>query len=484
MLNFDNTFARSLDGLYVACRPDVPAAPHAVVLNEPLARDLGLDVVALRAHGADLLSGARLPDGAEPLAQAYAGHQFGGLSPQLGDGRAHLLGEIVDPEGRRWDLQLKGSGRTVFSRGGDGKAALGPMLREYVIGEAMHALGIPTSRALAVVATGESVRRDGPLPGAVLARVAASHLRIGTFEFFAIRGDVEAQGRLLDYTLARHFPDADHAEPALSLLTAVRDTQARLVAQWMAVGFLHGVMNTDNVALSGETIDYGPCAFLDAHDPAAVFSSIDRGGRYAYGNQPRIMAWNLARLASALLPLIDDDADVAVGRAQPIVEGFAEVHERALRALMARKLGFSSERAEDPALIDALRAMMAAAHPDHTLTFRRLADAARGEEAAFVTSFSDPDATRAWLARWRARLAVDGAPAERAAAMDRINPLVIPRNHQVEAALTAAVAGDLAPLDTLVEALRAPFQVRPGREALTEPAPAAFTACYQTFCGT
>lgn len=488
MIRFDNTFARELDGLYVPCEPDVPSSPTLVMYNDALAEELGLDP-ELREQASVLLSGARVPEGAQPLAQAYAGHQFGGLSPQLGDGRAHLLGEVVDQHGQRRDLQLKGSGRTLFSRGGDGKAALGPMLREYVLGEAMHALGVPTSRMLAVVATGEPVYRETPLPGAVLTRVASSHLRVGTFEFFAIRQDTERLRRLLDYTLARHFPDAspgtDARESALALIAAVRDAQARLVAKWMGVGFIHGVLNTDNVALSGETIDYGPCAFMDAHDPAAVFSSIDHHGRYAYGNQPAVMGWNLSRLAVALLPLLDDDRAAAVERVQPVVDGFEGAYQAAWGRELGAKLGWTSSQQGDRALADELFAMMTASRADHTLTFRRLADAARGEAEGFVGSMTDRERASAWLERWQSRLSVDGDPVTRSEAMDRVNPVIVPRNHRVEEALDAASGdGDLAPLEALLEAVSQPFEAQSGRERYAEPAPEAFTSCYQTFCGT
>jgi uncharacterized protein YdiU (UPF0061 family) len=485
MFAFDNTYARQLDGLYAASRPDPAPQPRLIALNLDLADELGLDAGWLREQGHELLSGTRVPEGAEPIAQAYAGHQFGGLSPQLGDGRALLLGELIDRRGQRRDLQLKGSGRTPFSRGGDGKAALGPMLREYVIGEAMHALGVPTTRALAVVATGQPVRRETTLPGAVLARVAASHLRVGTFEFFAVRKDVERGRRLLDYALDRHYPDADRAQPALSLLAAVRDAQASLIARWMGVGFVHGVMNTDNVTISGETIDYGPCAFLDAHNPSSVFSSIDHGGRYAFGNQPAVMAWNLSRLAIALLPLIEGDRDAAVTQAQEALEGFGPAYQRAWQEVLAAKLGLGAPRAGDEGLLERFSELLAAGKPDHTQCFRQLAAAARGDEAPLLALFTDPSSLRAWLPAWRDRLALEGPPAQRAELMDAVNPLYVPRNHKVEEALTAASeADDLGPFGALLDAVSQPYTERPGLEAFAEPASKEFTTCYQTFCGT
>jgi uncharacterized protein YdiU (UPF0061 family) len=485
VFTFDNTYARDLTGLYAAALPDPAPRPRLIALNLDLAAELGIDPTLLRAEAADLLSGARLPDGAEPIAQAYAGHQFGGLSPQLGDGRALLLGELIDQHGRRRDLQLKGSGRTPFSRGGDGKAALGPMLREYVIGEAMHALGIPTTRALAVVATGQPVRREGMLPGAVLARVAASHLRVGTFEYFAIREDYDRLRRLLDYALDRHYPDVDRTQPALALLTAVRDAQAKLVARWMGVGFIHGVMNTDNVTISGETIDYGPCAFMDDHAPSTVFSSIDHGGRYAYGNQPAIMAWNLSRLAISLLPLVEGEHDEAVAQAQAVLDGFAGAYQTAWQEELGAKLGLTAFREGDGALLREFMTVLEAGKPDHTLTFRHLATAARGDDGPLLALFDDETALRAWLPGWRARLSHDGRPEERAAAMDAVNPLYVPRNHKVEEALTAASeADDLGPFGALLEAVSQPFTEREGLEAFAGPASAAFTTCYKTFCGT
>ncbi len=469
---FDNSYVRDLPGSYLREVPDVAPAPRLLALNRGLARDLGLDVGALEAGAAGWLSGAVLPPGADPVAQAYAGHQFGGFSPQLGDGRAHLLGEVLGPDGRRWDLQLKGSGRTPFSRGGDGKAAVGPMLREYIISEAMHALGVPTTRALAVVATGEQVYREAPLPGAVLARVAASHIRVGTFQFFAARGDRAALARLLDYAIARHYPGLSPGD-ALGFLDAVAGRQAGLIAQWMGLGFIHGVMNTDNMAVSGETIDYGPCAFMEGYAPGTVFSSIDHQGRYAYANQPLILGWNLARLAETLLPLIDADEARAVDRAMEVLGGVAGRYRTAWEAVMAAKLAVA-----DPLLADDFLAAMAAGGADWTLSFRRLAEAAEGDATFLRAQFSDTGLLDAWLPRWQASLAPDAAVRIRAA-----NPVYIPRNHRVEAALDAATSGDLGPFDALMAVLADPFATRPGIEGYTLPAPQGF-GTYRTYCGT
>ncbi len=484
---FDNTYARELEGFYARATPARPPRPALVAFNLGLAEELGLDPEALRPRAAALLSGAEVPPGAEPIAQAYAGHQFGGFSPQLGDGRALLLGELVDRAGRRRDLALKGSGRTAFARGGDGKAALGPMLREYVMGEAMHALGVPTTRALAVVATGESVRRERPLPGAVLARVASSHLRVGTFELFASRGEHERVRRLADYAIARHDPAlAGQPDRYLGLLRAVADRQAALVARWMLVGFIHGVMNTDNMAIPGETIDYGPCAFLEAYSPGAVFSSIDHHGRYAFGNQAPVARWNLARLAEALLPLFGDSPDAAVARAMEVLDAFPARYEDRLAAGMRAKLGLASNDPGDAALARDWLALLEAHEVDHTLAWRSLAQAADGDVSAVTSLFDDPAAPEAWLARWRARGEREAAPpAERAAAMRAVSPVYIPRNERVEEALEAATdRGDLAPFERLLEAVTRPCEARAGLEAYARPAPPEVTARYQTFCGT
>ncbi|MEZ5649700.1 MAG: YdiU family protein [Burkholderiaceae bacterium] len=505
---FDNSYARELDGAYVRQAPATVAAPRMVRFNHRLAEELGIDPDPLDGPlGARIFSGNALPAGADPLAQAYAGHQFGGFSPQLGDGRALLLGEIVDRHGRRRDIALKGSGRTPFSRGGDGKAALGPVLREYLMGETMQALGIPTTRALAAVSTGERVYRDSPLPGAVLTRVAASHLRVGTFQFFAARGQDAFVERLLDYTIARHDPALRHApDRALRLLEAVARRQAELIAQWMRVGFIHGVMNTDNMTLSGETIDFGPCAFLEAYDPQTVFSSIDHGGRYAFGNQPHLARWNLARFAETLLPSIDADRERAIARATEIIDAFPGWFEERWSGVLRDKLGLLRAQADDGTLASEWLDLMHAAGIDYTLGWRALAtevhttgetpadgapaDRATGFDLASLFAQADP-AQRArrdaWLGRWRARrLLESAAPAEQLARMRAASPAIVARNHKVEEALTAALAGDgdMAPFERLLAAVAAPYDERPGLEDYRRPAPREVTARYQTFCGT
>ena len=485
---FDNTYARELEGCYVRWEAAHAPQPAMLRLNRALAGELGLDADALDSPaGAAIFAGNALPAGAEPLAQAYAGHQFGGFSPQLGDGRALLLGELVDRHGRRRDIHLKGSGRTPFSRGGDGKAAVGPVLREYLIGEAMHALGIPTTRALAAVATGEPVRRETMLPGAVLARVASSHLRVGTFQYFAVRGESERIRRLVAYALARHYPErADDAKPALALLDAVCAAQAALVARWMQVGFIHGVMNTDNMTISGETIDYGPCAFMDRHDADTVFSSIDTHGRYAYGNQPGIAQWNLARLAEALLGAIDDDGKRAVALATEVVNAFGARYRRAWLDGMRAKLGLAASAEDgDFDLANGFLAAIADQNADHTLAFRRLSLAALGDDAPLRALLDDDARYAIWAGRWRERLMRDPMqPAARAATMDRANPIYVPRNHRVEEALEAAVErGVLGPFETLLAVLERPFDERPGLEAYATPA-ANGNPGFRTFCGT
>ena len=483
----DDSFARELVGLHQPWQAEPVADPSLVILNEELVSELGLDVEALRSPaGLSILAGNDAPAGVTTVAQAYAGHQFGGYSPRLGDGRALLLGEIVGDDGTRLDLHLKGSGRTPFARGGDGRAALGPMLREYVIGEAMHALGIPTTRALAVVSTGETILRevDGrvtDVPGAVLARVAASHLRVGTFQFASATGDRELLGRLTDYAIARHAPDAAGADnPALALFDHVVDVQASLVAQWMAVGFIHGVMNTDNTTISGETIDYGPCAFMDAYDPATVFSSIDHGGRYAYGNQPAIVTWNLARLAEAMLPLFDDDTDTAIESATAVLQTFPERFQSAWSEAMHAKLGLDAGVPDGDDVIGDLLSLMGEQRVDYTMCLRALSSVVRGDAEPARSLFAEPDAFDAWTARWLALVGEDrSAIADR---MDRVNPIYIPRNHIVEEVLTAASWGDHDALTELLDVVTHPFAQRPGLERFAEPAPDAGN--YRTFCGT
>jgi len=487
---FDNSYARLPEGFFARVQPAVAPAPQLLLLNRPLAVELGLDPAALEGpDGVAMLSGARPPEGADPIAMAYAGHQFGSFVPQLGDGRAILLGEVVDRHGRRRDIQLKGAGRTPFSRGGDGRAALGPVLREYLVSEAMAALGIPTTRALAAVATGAPVLRDAILPGAILTRVAASHLRVGTFQFFAARGDGEALAQLTRYAIARHDPAAaDAPVPARAFLEGVVARQAALVARWLLVGFVHGVMNTDNCSISGETIDYGPCAFIDAYDPGAVFSSIDQFGRYAYGQQPAIAQWNLARLAECLLPLMGADEAEALAFAQDAIgPGFAARFAQAYEDGLRRKLGLVTAHEGDKALASALLDRMAENRADFTLVFRRLCSAAADPAADGPVRdlFVDPTAFDSWATDWRARLAAEGGePGARAAAMRSCNPAVIPRNHRVEEALAAAVErDDLGPLQALAAALAAPYAERAADDPDAMPPPTAAVP-YRTFCGT
>ncbi len=483
---FDNTYARLPERFFARLAPIPVAEPRLIKLNEALAGQLGLDPDLLRSpEGLAMLAGNQVPIGASPLAMAYAGHQFGGFVPQLGDGRAILLGEILDPAGQRFDIQLKGSGRTPFSRGGDGRAWLGPVLREYILSEAMHALGIPTTRSLAAVATGEPVFRETALPGAVLVRVARGHVRVGTFEYFAARQDTDGLRHLADYVMARHYPEAMTSDrPYRAFLDAVIDRQAELVARWLGVGFIHGVMNTDNMSIAGETIDYGPCAFMDAYDPGTVYSSIDRQGRYAYANQPRIAQWNLSRLAQSLLPLLDPDPDKAVEEAQAAIDGFGERFERAYLACFRAKLGLLEAHEGDAELIDTLLAAMSETGADFTNTFRALCDLTEGAGGTGRGRLGDNAAWDAWLARWHARLARDPVDSEaRATAMRRANPAVIPRNHQVEAALDAAVEGDLDPLDALLQALADPWGDRPESDQFTWP-PEPHEVVQQTFCGT
>jgi uncharacterized protein YdiU (UPF0061 family) len=488
-LPFDNTYARLPDRFFARVAPTQVREPKVIKVNRPLADLLGVDADALiAAEGAAIFSGNVPPEGAEPIALAYAGHQFGGFVRQLGDGRAILLGEVVGKDGKRRDIQLKGAGRTPFSRGGDGRAALGPVLREYLVSEAMHALGIPTTRALAAVTTGERVHRDEILPGAVLTRVAASHIRVGTFEFFAARDDREALAALAKYALDRHYPEAaGKGNDALALLERVIDAQANLVARWLGVGFVHGVMNTDNTSISGETIDYGPCAFLDTYDPRKVFSSIDQNGRYAFANQPRIALWNLTRLAEAMLPLFADDEDEAARLATERLEGFTALFEAAHERVLRAKLGLGEGGESALPLARDLLERMAANDVDFTLFFRRLcasaADPAADAETAAL--FSDPGAFRDWAEGWRARLALeDVTPAARSAAMKRANPAFIPRNHRVEEVLAAAIReNDYAPFEALSLALATPYDDQPERAHLADPPPAGHGP-YRTFCGT
>ncbi|WP_374327891.1 YdiU family protein [Azonexus sp.] len=484
LFTFDNSYARELADFCVRWPPAAASQPLLRFLNNELARELGADPAALASEdGVAALVGNRVPQGAEPVAQAYAGHQFGGFSPQLGDGRALLLGEVIDRQGQRRDIAFKGSGRTPFSRSGDGKCALGPALREALIGEAMHALGIPTTRALAVVATGDPVRRERALPGAVLTRVAASHVRVGTFEFLAQHLGEPAVRRLADYVIARHGgPRESRGEPYRDLLQAVAERQAELVARWLGVGFIHGVMNTDNMTISGETIDYGPCAFLEAYDPAAVFSSIDRQGRYAYGRQAAIAQWNLARFAETLLPLLDAVPERAVAIATEIIEAFPGRHASAWLRVFRAKLGIDErgDTADDRCLIEDFLTLLQTGADDFTLAFRALYELAAGGTPDLIAGEA---LFAAWRARWQARQ--PQRPPQLLAAMRCANPLYIARNHQVEAALDAAVdGGDFAPFERLLEVVRQPFDARPDAAAYATPAPAAFTDSYRTFCGT
>jgi uncharacterized protein YdiU (UPF0061 family) len=514
MITFDNTFARKLDGFFLDWQPAPVSAPELVFFNAGLAKDLGL---RLDARDGDqltaLFAGQRLPDSARPIAQVYAGHQFGGFSPRLGDGRALLLGEVVNPAGQRFDIAFKGSGRTPYSRGGDGKAALGPMLREVLVSEGLHALGIPSTRSLAVVTTGDDVFRDQALPGAILTRVASSHLRVGTFQYFAARGEHERVRQLFDYALARHDPGlVGQPNPARAWFEAVARRQAQLISQWMNVGFIHGVMNTDNMTISGETIDYGPCAFMEAYDPRACFSSIDHQGRYAYANQPGIARWNLARLAEAVLPLLHEDADQAVTSATEILDQFPQWVEVALLEGQRVKLGLAptspangtvdaAHRAKDKTLVDGWLALLQHQQVDYTLAWRHLSDHCEPvmrSNSALHALFSDPLALDAWLERWRERCAEEDRvlqhdPAtranDRARAMNRVNPLVIPRNHQIEVALAAASDhADFGPFERLLSALQTPFGTGDApiasAQPFAKPAPAAFTENYRTFCGT
>jgi uncharacterized protein YdiU (UPF0061 family) len=480
LFEFDDSYARELPSLSVPWRVSPVSAPRLLVLSGELADELGVDAELLREpEGVALLAGNAAPDGVSPVAQAYSGHQFGGYVPRLGDGRALLLGEVIDRRGRRRDLHLKGSGRTPFARGGDGRAAVGPMLREYLMGEAMHALGIPTTRALAVVATGEAVARDTVQPGAVLSRVAASHLRVGTFQYAAASGGPDLVRTLADYAIARHYPDAADAPNAyLEFYRRVIDAQASLIAHWMLVGFVHGVMNTDNMTISGQTIDYGPCAFMDSFSPATVFSSIDHAGRYAYGNQPVMAQWNLARLGETLLPLIDENVDAAVEAATDAVQSFGERYDGYLINGTAAKLGLDEA---DRSLIGELLALLESQQVDWTRFFRALSDHLRGHSEPARSLCADPAGITAWVDRWQARVAPDRRAV--ATAMDQINPVYIPRNHRVEEALTAATEGDMAPFERLVEVLARPFDERPGLESYALPAPTSFGG-YITYCGT
>ncbi len=478
---FDNSYARLPEGMFTRLHPVPVREPRMVVFNQALAAEMGIDVTGMAPEElAALFSGNRVPDGSDPIAQAYAGHQFGHFT-MLGDGRAVALGEHLTPLDRRLDIQFKGSGRTPYSRGGDGRAALGPMLREYLISEAMHGLGIPTTRSLAVVTTGEDVYRETALPGAILTRVASSHIRVGTFEYTAARRDPALLRTLVDYTIERHDPDLGEAEnPPLALLHRIADRQADLITHWMRVGFIHGVMNTDNMALSGETIDYGPCAFMDAYNPGTVFSSIDHAGRYAFGNQPAIAQWNLARFAEALLALIDADTDKAVAAAEEAVRGFSGVYKAKWLAMMRAKLGLTDVQDGDDELVGDLLDWMQASMADYTNTFRDLIGGTVPPRMLY-----EAPAFKVWHDRWLARRAEDGLSDDDADALMRAsNPTVIPRNHTVERVLEAAVdGGDFKPFHDLVAVLAAPYEDRSSGDPYRAP-PEGADRIHQTFCGT
>jgi uncharacterized protein YdiU (UPF0061 family) len=490
MFPFDNSYARLPEHFFARLPPTPVSEPSLIRLNESLALQLGLSPEQLTTPaGIAVLAGNQVPQGAEPLAMAYAGFQFGSWVPQLGDGRAILLGELIDRDGVRRDVQLKGSGPTPFSRSGDGRAALGPVLREYIISEAMEALGIPTTRSLAAVATGERIRRETYLPGAVLTRVAQSHIRVGTFQFFAGRRDEAGVRALADHVIARHFPEAaDSDNPILALLDAVIERQAALIARWQLVGFIHGVMNTDNMSIAGETIDYGPCAFMDSYHPDTVYSSIDRRGRYAYCNQPSIGQWNLAGLANALLPLIADDEHTAVGLATEMIQSFPKRFEHYYRPGLHRKLGLAEAREEDLELAQDLLKRMADNAADFTLTFRRLSDLldSSPRKPEWVSGlFEDPAAFDEWAARWLRRVGSETRPqAEVSSDMRVVNPAFIPRNHRVEEAIEAAVEQeDLAPFEQLIEVLASPYEDQPSYQPYAEP-PRPDQIVRETFCGT
>lgn len=490
---FDNSYARLPERFHASVYPEAVSGPVLIKFNEALAKNLSLDLDPKDTNRlAAIFAGNVLPPGAEPLAMAYAGHQFGNFVPQLGDGRAILLGEVVDVEGVRRDIQLKGAGPTPFSRRGDGRAALGPVLREYIISEAFAALGIPATRALAAVLSGEPVYREQPVPGAVFTRVAASHVRVGTFQFFAAREDQEAIRLLADYGIDRHYPDLkQEPEPYLALLQRVSDRQAALIARWLSIGFIHGVMNTDNMTISGESIDFGPCAFLDEYDPMKVFSSIDRQGRYAYRNQPGIGQWNIARLAECLLPLLDADEEKAVGKANEVLKSFGETFQSHWIASFRRKLGLGLEEAGDAELVQDLLTAMHEGRADFTLTFRRLTDLAAAEEgqkalaaeAAFTEGFMPWEKAEEWLPRWRARLTREPERHDAASLMRSVNPAIIPRNHRIEQVIRAAMEGDLKPFERLLEALAEPYADRAEFDEYRE-APLDEQKVRLTFCGT
>ncbi|WP_430258435.1 protein adenylyltransferase SelO [Neorhizobium sp. IRS_2294] len=486
MFQFDNSYARLPDRFFASVYPEPVEGPKLLRFNQKLAAELGVEAdLSDPDRLASVLSGNVVPQGASPLAMAYAGHQFGNFVPQLGDGRAILIGEVMDRAGQRRDIQWKGAGPTPFSRRGDGRAALGPVIREYVVSEAMHALGIPATRALAAVSTGELVQREQEQQGAVFVRVAASHVRVGTFQFFAARGDTEGVRTLANYVIERHYPDLMGAQnPYLALLQAVADRQAELIARWLGVGFIHGVMNTDNMTISGETIDFGPCAFLDEYNPMKVFSSIDRQGRYAYRNQPGIGQWNIARLAEALVPLIDADEEKAVEAANSVLKAFGDTFQAHWIEVFRAKLGLVTARDGDGDLVQGLLSAMEENEADFTRTFRALCNAAEGHDDDLLACFADPSKLREWLPKWNERLAEEGrSPADVATEMRGVNPWLIARNHRIEEAIAAANYGDFSFFEKLVEALEKPFEERP-EFADYAIAPTAEQKVARTFCGT
>ncbi len=482
---FDNSYSGLPDAFFTLTEPIPVRAPVMIRLNDPLAIELGIDVARLHSpEGLAILAGNQLAVGAQPLAMAYSGHQFGGFSPQLGDGRAILLGEVVSPDGVRHDIQLKGSGPTPFSRRGDGRSALGPVLREYIVSEAFSALGVPTTRALAAVATGEQVRREGMMPGAILTRVAKSHIRIGTFEWFAARQDHANVKVLADYVIQRHYPDVRQDEnPYLALLDQVIQRQAKLIAHWMQLGFIHGVMNTDNMNVSGETIDFGPCAFMDVYDPMKTFSSIDHQGRYAFMNQAPIGHWNLCRFAETLLPLLDADTKQAVDKAERALDAFAAIHQTELQRRLTAKIGIEAGDTRDGQMVETLLAAMSAGGADFTLVFRHLSDALEsGNDHDVIALFDQPGAIIQWLGEWRVRLG-DCDHGQAIGLMRRTNPVFIPRNHRIEEAIAAGNEGDFAPFHRLTELLQQPFTAQP-EFAEYEAAPLPDEVVHATFCGT
>ncbi len=486
-IHFSHSFAEDLEGFYQHCLPEKCSSPKLLQFNASLANELGLDhEEILGEFGISVFSGNELPENASPIALIYAGHQFGMFTPQLGDGRALLIGELVDTTGRRRDIQLKGSGRTPFSRGGDGKAALGPVLREYLVSETMHAFGIATTRALAAVGTEDWIRREEPKPRAVLTRVSASHIRVGTFEYFAARNEWDQVKRLADYAIARHFPEVSSGDDKyLDFFKSVLRKQAKLIADWMSVGFVHGVMNTDNMTISGETIDYGPCAFVDRYAPSTVFSSIDEYGRYAYENQPKIGQWNLAQLGKALIPLYEEDEEQVIQRFVEELDTFNVWYEKYWLSNMRAKLGLVSAEQGDQALVEQLLHLMHQGQGDFTLVFRHLASAILGDDSKFKAQFIDSSMVTEWLTRWIKRVGREEmSPEQCATSMNDVNPAYIPRNHKVEEALDAAVSrNDLEPFRAMLALLSEPYRDHIGMGGYAAPA-ALSTSPYVTFCGT